>query len=73
MEEPEFNIGDWVTIIPGKDFSFHKGNNTFKIGFVSKNFVCETNKDQGNGVFLPRLRKALPHEIPNYELKYEVW
>lgn len=71
-------VGDWVTILKEGDdgfqnfnSNFHTGNKTFKIGYISDNgvwkegnFLTESSKDEGNGVFYGRVRKALPHEIP---------
>jgi hypothetical protein len=63
-EVPKFKVGDWVTIIPGTKSNFHKGKNTFKIGFVyEETFICENSFDDGNGVFFGRFRLATPEEI----------
>lgn len=66
--------GDWVTITDKGPsiYNWHKGKDTFKVGYSSYNdsydknryFVCEEDKDIGNGVFNEYFRKALPHEIP---------
>lgn len=76
-KEEEFKVGDWVTILDKGDHgfkegysSYHRGFPTFKIGYVDyKNkFACETDKDIGNGVYFPRLRKATEEEIKNAQL-----
>lgn len=83
MEESEFNIGNYFFIlidtfrnsnsytpyliqsIEPKDY---QGNVKERIRFID---------DVGDleGIYIREdlVRKALPHEIPNYELKYEIW
>jgi hypothetical protein len=85
-----YRIGDWVTVIgtdgDGTCFRETYANRhkipyddlpkTFRVGYVSHDFVCEGDKDIGDGTFLPRLRYATPQEITavgGYSNDYQIF
>jgi len=67
----KYKIGDKVTITSmERNYSRYSIGESFIVGYVrdDKNgFVCETCKDEGNGVFFPSIKLA-EAVINNYQI-----
>lgn len=84
-ETPEYEVGDWIYWErPSKDF---KGNEAWNVGSVglvtsmvrkSRRVSCKPfytpsgEKRDSGATYISNIRKALPHEIPGNQQKYEV-